>query len=167
MTIHSDHPFATPPGDRDPLRRLRGHLPAAVSLWTAGQGRGRVGLTVSSFMIGAGEPAVVLGLVDEESDFWEDEPETFVVNIAVGGHEFLSDAFAGTAPAPGGPFTLATWEDSDWGPVLTGAAGWIGVRRTVQPRHAGWGLLVEAQVEHVEVTDLEVLTHQRGRYHAG
>lgn len=167
MTIHTDHPFATPPGDRDPLRRLRGHLPAPVSIWTTGEGRGRVGLTVSSFVVGAGEPGVVIGLVDEESDFWDEQPEVFAVNIASNDHTFLSEAFAGTAPAPGGPFTLGTWEQTAWGPVLGDAAGWLGVRRTNEPRPAGWGLLVEATVEHVSVTDRAVLRHERGRYHAG
>lgn len=34
MTIHPEHPFATPAGAREPLRRLRGRLPSAVSVWT-------------------------------------------------------------------------------------------------------------------------------------
>ena len=31
-------PFATPPGKRSPARRLRGRLPAPVTIWTAGEG---------------------------------------------------------------------------------------------------------------------------------
>ena len=37
MTIHTSHPFADP--EPDPLRRLRGRVGGAVSLWTAGRGR--------------------------------------------------------------------------------------------------------------------------------
>ena len=165
MTIHSDHPFVPPEHERDPLRRLRGRLPAPVTVWTAGAGRDRVGLTISSLLVADGEPAKVLGLVDEDSAFWDEEPETFVVNVLGAGHRFLADAFAGTAPAPGGPFTQGAWTDSDWGPVLADTAGWIGVRRDpTEPRHAGWGLLVEGTIEHVEIGDVAAMMHLRGRY---
>lgn len=165
MTIHSDHPFVPPEGDRDPLRRLRGRLPAPVSVWSTGAGSERAGLTISSLLVADGEPGRVLGLVDADSDFWDADPSTWVVNVLGAEHRFLADAFAGTAPAPGGPFRLGSWTDSEWGPVLAGTAGWLGVRRAdVEPREAGWGLLVEAVVEHVEVGDAEAMIHLRGRY---
>src|ERR687893_462697 len=66
--IHSSDPFATQEQDRSPVRRLRGRLAAAVTLWTT---VGPAGLTVSSMMVADGEPGRVLGLVDEESDFWD------------------------------------------------------------------------------------------------
>ncbi|WP_456694929.1 flavin reductase family protein [Aeromicrobium sp. P5_D10] len=165
MTIHSDHPFVPPEGQRDPLRRLRGRLPAPVTVWTSGVGAERSGLTVSSVLVADGEPGQVLGLIDEDSDFWTAEPQTWVVNVLGVGHRFLADVFAGTAPAPGGPFTLGAWEESPWGPVLTDTAGWIGVRRSaLEPRHAGWGLLVEGSIEHIEVGDADAMIHLRGRY---
>lgn len=165
MTIHSDHPFNPPEGQRDPLRRLRGRLPAPVTLWSTGVGADRTGLTISSVLIADGEPGQVLGLVDEDSDFWIDEPTTWVVNVLGVEHRFLADAFAGTAPAPGGPFTLGSWSDSPWGPVLSGTAGWIGVRRTdTAPRNVGWGLLIEGTIEHIEVGDAAAMIHLRGRY---
>lgn len=168
MTIHSEHPFVPPDGDRDPVRRLRGALPAPVTVWTAGSGRSRRGLTVSSLLVAAGDPAHVLGLVDEESDLWGEPPETLVVNVLGPGHEYLADAFAGTVPAPGGSFTLGEWDESEWGPVLTDAAAWIGVRLPEEaPRHVGWGLLVDGVVEHLEPGSGEVLTHVRGRYLSG
>nr|MCW2727164.1 flavin reductase [Aeromicrobium sp.] len=165
VTIHSDHPFVPAEGDRDPLRRLRGRLPSPVSVWTTGSGRGREGLTISSLLVADGEPGRVLGLVDSDSDFWDADPVTWVVNVLGSEHRFLADAFAGTAPAPGGRFTLGSWTDSDWGPVLGGTAGWIGVRRSdAEPRHVGWGLLVEGVIEHVEVGDADAMIHVRGRY---
>lgn len=116
-------------------------------------------------LIADGEPGQVLGLIDEDSDFWATEPQTWVVNVLGVGHRFLADVFAGTAPAPGGPFTLGAWEESPWGPVLTDTAGWIGVRRSaLEPRHAGWGLLVEGSIEHIEVGDADAMIHLRGRY---
>ena len=43
VTIHTTHPFADP--DARPARRLRGRLGGAVTLWTAGAGADRAGLT--------------------------------------------------------------------------------------------------------------------------
>lgn len=165
MTIHTTHPFEPGEGDRDPLRRLRGRLPSPVSVWTTGVGRSRAGLTVSSFLVAAGEPARVLGLVDEESELWDERPEVLVVNVLGADHAWLADAFAGTAPAPGGPFTLGSWSDTDWGPALDDAVAHVGVRLVEDdPRHVGWGLLLEAVVEHVDVGDGAALVHTRGRY---
>ncbi|MET1039015.1 MAG: flavin reductase [Aeromicrobium sp.] len=168
MTIHSDHPFVPPEGERDPLRRLRGRLPAPVTVWSTGAGATREGLTISSMLVADGEPARVLGLVDPDSAFWDAEPDTWVVNVLGTEHRFLADAFAGTAPAPGGPFTLGSWDVSAWGPVLGDTAGWIGVRRAeTEPREVGWGLLVEGIVEHVAIGDAQAMMHVRGRYREG
>ena len=140
-------------------------MPAPVTVWASGEGAGRRGLTVSSLLLAAGEPDRVLGLIDPDSDFWESSPTTWTVNILGGEHRFLADAFAGTAPAPGGPFTLGDWTDTAWGPVLAGTAGCIGVRRdAAEPRSVGWGLLVEGIVESVTVGDADALVHLRGRY---
>lgn len=165
MSIHSEHPFLPADDERSPLRRLRGRLPAPVTVWAAGAERDRVGLTVSSLLVADGDPPVVLGLVDEDSTFGEARPEVFTVSVLAPGQEYLAEAFAGTAPAPGGPFTLGGWEQSAWGPVLQGAAGWIGVHRGPgEPRHAGWALVVEGTVEHVEAGAPDALAHVRGRY---
>lgn len=165
MTIHDQHPFLPPEGERDPLRRLRGRMPAPVTVWAAGSGADRVGLTVSSVLVSPGHPAVVLGLVDEDSAFWDETPHVFTVSLLGAGSGYLADAFAGTVPAPGGPFTLGTWEETAWGPVLQGAAGWLGVRRLLEePRRAGWALVVEGVVEHVELGGVDPMMHVRGRY---
>ncbi len=165
MSIHDEHPFLPPDDERDPLRRFRGRMPAPVTLWATGAGRGRVGLTVSSALVAEGDPPVLLGLVDEDSAFWDQQPEMFTVALAAPGQEYLADVFAGTMPAPGGPFTLGAWEQTAWGPVPEGNAGWLGVRRTTgEPRHAGWAVVVEGVVEHVELGGADALAHVRGRY---
>src|SRR5918997_543801 len=56
VTIHAGHPFATPEPERDPLRRWRGRMTAPVSVWAAGDGTGRVGWTLTAFVIADGEP---------------------------------------------------------------------------------------------------------------
>ena len=105
------------------------------------------------------------GLVDEDSAFWDERPENFTVALVAPGQEYLADVFAGTAPAPGGPFTLGTWEQTGWGPVPAGNAGWLGVRRTSEEsRYAGWAVVVEGVVEHVELGTADALAHVRGRY---
>lgn len=165
MTIHDEHPFVPPEGERDLFRRLRGRLPSAVTVWTTGEGRGRAGLTVTSFLLAAGDPPRVLALVDEESDLWDARPERLTVNLLGAGHAYLADAFAGTVPAPGGPFTTGTWVDGPWGPRLADAVAWVGVRLDEQePEHEGWGLLLRGTVEDLVLHDGEPLTHVRGRY---
>lgn len=169
MTIHPDHPFLTPEGERDPFRRLRGRVPAAVSVWTAADGATRAGWTISSFLLADGQPPELLGLLDEESELAELLADTPVlaVNLLGAGHAFLADAFAGLAPAPGGAFRLGAWTATPWGPVLDDAVGWLGARLSAGlGEHAGWGLLVRAEVERVELRDpaAPLLTHVRGRY---
>jgi flavin reductase (DIM6/NTAB) family NADH-FMN oxidoreductase RutF len=176
VSIHSEHPFSTAGPDRDPLRRLRGRMPSPVSVWTAGAGGGRVGWTLSSFLVADGQPAEVIGLLDEDSDLADaltaapapaGGGATLVVNLLGWAHRGLADAFAGVAPAPGGVFKLGGWTESAWGPVLADAPAWLGARVTGPPEHAGWALLVRAEVEHVELgpePDAGMLTYARGRY---
>lgn len=170
VTIHSEHPFQPPEGDHDPVRRLRGRLPSPVTVWAGGETAERAGLTVSSMLVGGGEPAHALALVDEDSELWEllQRTRTAAVSVLAWRHRALADAFAGVAPAPGGAFRMAEWRDSEWGPILADAVAWAGVRLgPEQPRHAGWSLLVDAVIEHVEIApdeDDAAMTHLRGRY---
>ena len=174
MSIHSEHPFTEAEAERDPVRRLRGRLGGAVSLWTTGSARGRTprtGLTVSSLLVAPGEPARVLGLVDPDSDLFEAAAvtHTVAVQLLAWEHRDLADVFAGVAPAPGGAFRMATWQDSwqdsEWGPVLGGAPTWAGVRLDRAPQDVGWSVLVQGVVEHVQVgDDVAPLVHRRGRY---
>lgn len=162
MTIHSAHPFATPPQQRDAARRLRGRLPAPVTVWASGAGASRVGLTVSSVLVALGEPARVLGLVDPDSDFALELGDCFTVTVLDEGDHGLAEAFAGLAPAPGGLFTQRVFTDTAWGPVLADRS-WVGVR-VESTRELGWSTEVVGLIEHVELLDGAVLTHLRGRY---
>lgn len=188
MTIHSEHPFADPEPQRDPVRRLRARLGGTVSLWTTGEGADRAGLTVSSLLVAPGDPGRVLGLLDPDSELTDalERTGTAVVQLLQWRHRDLADAFAGVAPAPGGPFRLAEWEQTPWGPLLAGVSAWAGVRVIAPGREVGWSLLVEAEVENVGLaasgalarTDarsdsgadqegpdrLAPLVHRRGRY---
>jgi 3-hydroxy-9,10-secoandrosta-1,3,5(10)-triene-9,17-dione monooxygenase reductase component len=168
VSIHTSDPFATPEPARSPVRRLRGRLPAPVTLWTAADGSGRwAGLTVSSALVVDGDPGRLLGVVDEESTLWEvlGGVDRFAVTVLGERDRLLADVFAGQMPAPGGPFVGRDWRPTAYGPVLEGADTWAGCRRTgVRP--VGWGLLIEAVIDTVELaaTQAPPLVHHRGRY---
>jgi flavin reductase (DIM6/NTAB) family NADH-FMN oxidoreductase RutF len=164
VTIHSEHPFADP--EPDPVRRFRGRVGGRVSLWTSGGDGERSGLTVTSFLVAAGEPARVLALLDPDADLTGTLLATGrgVVHLLGWEHRDLAEMFAGTAPAPGGSFRHGSFEQTAWGPRLTTASSWAGVR-TEAEQEVGWSTLVTTVVEHLEVgADDEPLRHHRGRF---
>jgi flavin reductase (DIM6/NTAB) family NADH-FMN oxidoreductase RutF len=161
--IHSEDPFATPEQDKSAVRRLRGRLAAPVTLWTA---PGPAGLTVSSVLIADGEPGRVLGLVDQESDFWDaaESAGRFAVVALTPADRQLADRFAGLLPAPGGLFAAGEWIETPYGPRPAHAATWAGCRLD-GARQCGWALLVEAVIEEIETGPAAApLVHHRGRY---
>lgn len=165
VTIHHTNPFATPEEHRSPARRLRGRLPAAVTLWTASDSTGPAGLTISSTVVADGAPAHVLGLVDGESDLLAtiEATEAFAVTLLTQADRQLADRFAGLLPAPGGLFRGALWRETPYGPIPADHQTWVGCH-LVRARQLGWALLVEGAAEHIEVGDDEPLVHHRGRY---
>jgi flavin reductase (DIM6/NTAB) family NADH-FMN oxidoreductase RutF len=163
--IHSTDPFAVPDQEKSAVRRLRGRLAAPVTLWTT---PGPAGLTVSSMLVADGEPGRVLGLIDEESDFWDavEASGRFAVTPLTADDRQLADRFAGLMPAPGGLFANGEWRTTDYGLVPAHAHTWAGCRLDAH-RPFGWALLVEAVVEIVEAgpDPAPPLIHYRGRYH--
>jgi 3-hydroxy-9,10-secoandrosta-1,3,5(10)-triene-9,17-dione monooxygenase reductase component len=163
MSIHHSDPFATPEGQRSPVRRLRGRLAAPVTLWTA---PGPAGLTVSSMLVADGDPGRVLGLIDEESELWSaiEAAGRFAVVPLGRSHRQLADRFAGLMPAPGGLFATGDWRDAGHGPLPADTGTWAGCRLATA-RPFGWALLVEATIERIELGGAdEPLLHYHGRY---
>ena len=164
MTIHSSHPFADP--TPDPVRRFRGRLGGAVSLWTAGEGAARAGLTVTSLMVAGGEPGRVLALLDPDADLTGVLEETGrgVVLLLSWRHRQLAEAFAGTAPAPGGAFRTGEFVDTEAGPRLADAGTWASA--TLEDvRDVGWSRLVTCTLDEVVIGDEgDALVHRRGRW---
>ena len=162
MTIHSTNPFADAP---DPVRRFRGRLGGAVSLWTAGAESSRSGLTVSSLMVANGDPARLLGLLDPDADLTAELQASgaAVVQLLGSGDQDVADAFGGTGPAPGGPFRLGDWAQTSYGPVLVGRSH--ACVRLESVREVGWSVLAEVVVEELSVVSGDdALEHRRGRY---
>lgn len=166
MTIHSDHPFAPPDDAKSLLRRLRGRLVSPVTIVASGSGRHRRGLTVSSILFVDGDAPRVVAMIDPDSDLADtlETGSTAVVSILEPGDDFLADAFAGLAPAPGGPFTLGSWVDTQSGPRLA-AHAWCAVR-VDEHRPIGWSREVLATITQVGIDGPGGLAHARGRYHS-
>lgn len=166
MTIHSSHPFADP--DPDPARRLRGRMGGGVTLWTAGEGASRAGLTVTSLMVALGPTPGLLALIDPDSDFLAELRDSgrAVVQLLTWDDRQLAEAFAGTSPAPGGPFRVAEFEPTPYGPLLTRATTHARVSLAGQ-RDVGWSVEVEVVLDAITVgeSDERPLLHRRGRFH--
>ena len=163
--IHTDHPFRDPAPD--PVRRLRGRLTGAVTLWVGQDGPRPAGLTVSSVMVAAGEPAYLLALLDPDADLTDAlrASGSAVVHLLQWRDRALADVFAGVAPAPGGAFAQTDLVPTRWGPRLAGVGSWAGVVLRDE-RQVGWSVLVTCEMEQVELGEEdEPLIHRRGRYH--
>lgn len=146
---------------------------APVTLWTAYANARPVGWTVSSVLVADGPEPAVLGLLDPDADLTEaispDDEQGSARPVAISllgwQHRQLPDAFAGLAPAPGGPFRLASWTDTAYGPVLADAPGWLGAT-VLEARPVGWSTLLTARIDQLEIgpDSEELLGHLRGRY---
>lgn len=137
-----------------------------MSLWTAGDDAERAGLTVMSWLVAGGEPGRVLALLDPDADLTQLLLETGrgVVQLLSWTDRDLADAFAGTTPAPGGPWRMAGWDKSSYGPRLATAATWamVSVETSVE---VGWSRLVTCTLDELVIGDEpEPLVHRRGRY---
>ena len=168
MTVHREHPFMPPEPERNPVRRLRGRLAGPVTLLTAEHAGQRAGLTVSSVLVVDGDPGEVLAVVDPLSDLHDAvrDSGTAVLNLLSWPDRQLAEAFGYQAPAPGGPFRMAEWTASEWGPVLGTGTAWAGCRALGQPwSPAGWGVAMRLAIESVTIgRDAAPLVHHRGRY---
>ena len=122
---------------------------------------------MSSVAVADGEPGEVVGLVDPASDLFDAVLATGRWAVSLLGHvdRQLADAMAGLAPAPGGPFRLAQWRETDWGPVLAGSPGWLGAHLLTDPVEAGWSMLVRGVVDHSEIDESHApVAYVRGQY---
>ncbi len=165
MTIHTSHPFAD--AEPDGVRRFRGRLGGAVTLWASGSGDSRAGLTVTSLMVANGEEPQLLALVDPDSDLLAELRESgrAVVAVLAWADRDLAEVFAGTAPAPGGQFRQAAFVDTSFGPRPASATTYAEVA-LAEESDVGWSVLVTCRIEGVTVGDEDgpVLGHRRGRF---
>jgi flavin reductase (DIM6/NTAB) family NADH-FMN oxidoreductase RutF len=161
-SLHYGNPWADPEPARDPIRRVRGRLPAPITIWTAGgpggtgpadvgrtlglPGTGEwAGLTVSSVMLAQGEPARLAGLIGPDTDLADElqATGTFVVHVLNEHHRRLAQHFAGILPAPDEDLSA---EATPHGPHLRSVDDRLGCR-VQRCSEFGWSLLVEAVIE--------------------
>lgn len=163
MTIHSDHPFAD--AVRDPGRQFRGRLGGRVSLWTSGLGASREGLTVTSLLAVGGTPWRLLAALDPDHEFSDEFQRSgrAVVTLLDQTGMRLAEAFGG-GPAPGGPFRIGDWTQTEWGPRPAEMTTWAGVELESSVP-VGWSLLVTCRLVQIEIgPETTELRHSRGRY---
>jgi len=119
-------------------------------------------------MVADGEPGYVLGLLDPASDLAEAlvDGAALAVSLLTDGDVLLADALGGVGPAPGGPFRMGEWTQTDYGPVPAHTPAWLGVRVEGTPQSTGWSVLLRARIELVTIngSDPTVLSLFRGRY---
>ena len=167
--IHDEHPFATPPEMRDPVRRFRGRLASPVTVVTSGTADRRVGLTVSSVLVADGAPSYVHFLAGASTDLWDAVGDTgsFIVHVLQERHRELSDRFAFIRPSPGGLFRGIDVEDTDFGPEIT-EVGSRAYCRYVGHFDDAYHVLVHGVIEEVVLDDLrQPLQYFRGEYFHG
>ena len=162
-----DDPFATPDRERDPLRRYRGRLASPVTVWTAWDGNRRaVGVTVSSTMVGEGEPARIFGLLGPLGDVWEaiQVRRTWVVHLLPANQIRLADQMAGRYPDD--PFRGVEITESAAGPVLGDVHTRL-VCALEDGREWGWSVLVTGRIDSIELGPAErPLVHYRSGYYS-
>lgn len=168
VNVRYENPFVDPPEARDAARRLRGRLVAPVTLWTAGDEDARTGLTISSIVIAAGEPAEALGLMSETTDLLDaiTDTRTFVIHVLGDGDKVLADRFAGVRPSPGGLFVDLDVDQTRWGPAIATVVN-RAYCRLIRTERAGYQVMVAGAIERVELDELDTpLVYFRGRYRA-
>jgi flavin reductase (DIM6/NTAB) family NADH-FMN oxidoreductase RutF len=164
--IHDEHPFVTPPEQRDPVRQFRGRLAVPVTIVTAGHGDRRTGLTVSSLVVAEGDPALVYCLLGPTTDLLEaiEDTERFVVHVAGQDHRETADVFAALRPSPGGVFAGRAVTDTPHGPVLEGF-GTYALCSLIEGREESFSVLVAGRIDEVVPGDLvDPLVYFRGAY---
>jgi flavin reductase (DIM6/NTAB) family NADH-FMN oxidoreductase RutF len=148
--LSPDDPFATPLEERRLDRRFRGRLVAPVTVWTAGSGDRRAGLTVSSLLVAEGDPAEVLGLLDPLSELFDVlvERGSFVVHVLETADQRLAGMFAGAYPVD--PFEEVNMVDGEFGPVISGTHHILGCRLG-RSKELGFHMLVRGRIEALEI----------------
>ena len=137
-----------------------------VTIWTANGNEGRSeGITVSSILIGEGDPPSVLGLVAPDSSFWDAvrASKRFVVHVLDKAQARIADQFA--LRYPGDPFEGLSVVRSDYGPVLSDVTTRSAIT-LMGFMEGGYSLLIRGSIDEVELdpNPMQPLIHYSGRY---
>lgn len=165
MSVRFEDPFVTPRDERRPDRRLRGRLVAPVTIWTAGAGAERAGLTVSSLLVAEGDPPLILGIIDPLSDFHRavEESGRFIVHVLANDEERAARLFAGAYPVD--PFDELAFAEDEFGPFLPGHRPTVRCR-FVASETVGFQAVLRGEIASVEPSEDpgDPLAWYRGSY---
>lgn len=163
VTLRVADPFETPAADRRIDRRLRARLVGPVTVWTAGTGTNRAGLTVSAVLVAEGDPAVLVGFIDPLSDLYDMvlERGRFLVHVLGTGDQRLAGMFAGSYPAD--PFAEVVTVEGIFGPVISGTRHLVGCE-LLGAEDVGFQALVRGRIESIELLGSSPLVRYRGQY---
>jgi flavin reductase (DIM6/NTAB) family NADH-FMN oxidoreductase RutF len=146
------------------FRSVMGHFATGVTIVTASDADGPVGMTANAVCSLSLEPLLLLVAFDEESRTLPVVRETgrFGVNILAAGEESLARLFASKTPERE-KFAGVSHTVHDGIPVIEGALAWIGCRlERLVP--AGDHTIGIGAVESAEAGEGEPLIWYRGKY---
>ena len=98
----------------------------------------------------------LLALLDPDSDLLAELRDSgrAVVQLLTWDDRQLAEAFAGTAPAPGGPFRQAEFVATPYGPLLARATTHALVSLAGE-REVGWSVEVEVALDSITLGDAD------------
>lgn len=145
------------------FRRVLGHLPTGVTVITARDGEGPVGMTCNSFGSVSLDPPLVLFCVGRDSTTWPRlrDAGRLCVNVVAGHHGELSRTFSARDVDR---FEGVGWHDREHGVGLDDAVAWVECE-VEEEREAGDHLIVIARVRALDARDgAEPLVFYRGSF---
>ena len=150
--------------DQARFRQVLGHFATGVTIVTAIDDQGPVGMSVNSFTSVSLDPPLVAFCVGNRSTTWPRIKASggFCVNILASDQEALSRTFAGPAASR---FTGLGWRPSPSGaPLIDGTIAWVdGTIEAIHP--AGDHTMVIGRARHLDVAhDGGPLVFFRGGY---
>ena len=150
MSVAEGTGRAAAPIDQARFRQVLGHFATGVTVITAMDDDGPVGMSVNSFTSVSLDPPLVAFCVGNRSTTWPRirARGRFCVNILASDQEALSRIFAGP---PASRFTGLGWRPSPSGaPLIDGALAWV--EATVEAVHpAGDHTMVIGRVHQLDV----------------
>ncbi len=149
--------------DPGEFRRVLGHLPTGVTVITARDADGPVGMTCNSFGSVSLEPPLVLFCVGRGSTTWPRlrDAGRLCVNVVAGHHGELSRTFSTRGIDR---FDGVGWHERGHGPGLDDAVAWVECE-VEEEREAGDHLIVIGRVRALEGRDeAEPLVFFRGAF---
>ncbi|MGV9868149.1 flavin reductase family protein [Rhodococcus koreensis] len=152
-----------PPIDPVEFRRVLGHWPTGVAVIAAMSADGPVGMSCNSFTSVSLDPPLIGFFPALTSTTWPvlRSAGRFCVNVLGDDHEQLSRSFARKYADR---FSGVAWREGPCGPMIDGAAAWIGCELHAELLTGDHTLALGAVVEFDAEAEILPLVFHRGTY---